>query len=66
MRVENSDMKLEDYEGKKIRVTFLDSKALTGKLLKVKGYELYLHVEKDNKIICVFKHALMYLYEVED
>ncbi len=66
MRVENSELKLEDYEGKKVRLTFLDGKSMAGSLLKVKGYELYIRIDKDNKILCVFKHSLKYLYEVED
>lgn len=53
---------LGQKKDQKIKVAFLDGKAMVGTLIQLTKYELVLEVEGKERPIVVFKHAVKYLY----
>lgn len=51
-------------KGEKIKVVFLDGKAVTGTYLFSAKYEIYIETE-DGREITIFKHAMKYVYVID-
>ncbi|QYA34213.1 hypothetical protein [Macrococcus psychrotolerans] len=51
-------------KGEKIKVVFLDGKAVTGTYLFGAKYEIYIETE-DGREITIFKHAVKYVYVID-
>jgi sRNA-binding regulator protein Hfq len=58
------DVLLKGWEGKGVRVVFVDGKALTGKLLSVGTYTLLLG--REGRELLVYKSALKYVHLLQD
>lgn len=63
MTENTNEFRIENFLNKKIRVVFIDGKAVVGKLIDVNRYELYLQLPKGKKLLCIFKHSVKYITE---
>ncbi|KAA1035784.1 hypothetical protein ERX35_011050 [Macrococcus equipercicus] len=51
-------------KGEKIKVVFLDGKAVTGTYLFGAKYEIYIKTD-EGKELTIFKHAMKYVYVID-